>query len=281
MKSALSLEELASITECNHFAMLIRAYIDDSADQKRQHVAVAGCFLGSVESWDELPTPWRDRLKRDGLDYFRSSEYYSFTGEFACFRDHAKYPNPKGSEAAKALRDDLDRIIRRTAIVGAAVCIPMNEYNDIRNTIPDAARIFSVDPFETAFRSLVGLCAAAIKDRFHGDARIAFVCDDSSASERITRAYSQFKSDNLSEARIMNGLAHLDDKVFPQLQAADLCAHLAKEVFEDWLGTRPAKDEAALRERLQSVNISSIAYWNHEYMMHELDRERRRRRWRV
>jgi len=78
----------------------------------------------------------------------------------------------------------------------------------------------------------------------------------------------------------MHGLEHLDDKQYPQLQAADLAAHIAKDRFEDWLSNPAAAgNQAELEARLKEVKIVSIAYWSREYMLHALGRERKRRRW--
>jgi Protein of unknown function (DUF3800) len=260
--------------------MLIVSYIDDSADGNRDRVVLAGCFMSTPEEWEKLAVRWRERLSRDGLNYFRSTEYYSFRGEFERFCDPISYPKPEGKLAASALRDDLDRIIQGSEVIGMAVCIPMDVYRTIRDTEPDAAQIFHDDAFITALQSLMTLCAETVRDSFEGDARIAFVCDETNRAREIARIYSEFKEANLPIKRFMQGLVHKDDKQFPQLQAADLAAHIAKERFEDWLSDpATAGNKESLESRLERVKIASIRYWSREYMLHALGREREYRRW--
>jgi len=114
--------------------MRLRVYIDDSADQRQEKVVVAGAFVGTTKQWSGLKLQWQRRLKRDGLHYFRSTEYYSLRGEFARYRDTVRYPKSTESQAATALRDDLDSIIKNSAVMGIAVAIPMKLYNHIRET---------------------------------------------------------------------------------------------------------------------------------------------------
>ena len=55
---SLTMRELVTLTDCDCFAMLIRGYIDDSADGKKQTVAaVAGAFLGDHKQWKKLVQP--------------------------------------------------------------------------------------------------------------------------------------------------------------------------------------------------------------------------------
>ncbi|HWF13326.1 MAG TPA: hypothetical protein VG272_06295, partial [Candidatus Acidoferrales bacterium] len=44
-------------------------------------------FVGKFGDWVKLKNSWNKRLKRDGLTYFRATEYYSLRGEFAKYRD--------------------------------------------------------------------------------------------------------------------------------------------------------------------------------------------------
>ena len=257
--------------------MQVQAYIDDSADETHERVVLVGCYLGTEDDWGEVVRLWDRRLKNDGIEYFRSTEYYSLTGQFFRYLDRKKYPKPEGSNAARKLRDDLDVIISTSRIVGTAVCIPVAVYKEVRSNVPKASEVFPESALESAFESLVELCAEATKDHFQGDAKIAFIYDEHPGSApKISRLYLELKSRRLDLASAMGGLVHLDDKKVKELQAADLAASIAKERFEHWLaGTQ--KD--SLEARLRTVRISSIAYWSREYMLHELQRRIDRQRW--
>lgn len=218
--------------------MLYRCFIDDSADEHKKIAVVAGALISSHGEWGKLRSPWKNRLRRDGLKYFRSSEYSNLSGEFSCFRDPVKYPKPKGSEAARCLRNDLETILKRFHIIGIATVIPMNIYNEFRNTIPKARSFFHEDAFEGALQTTMMECAYAVKDRLVGvNNRIAFVCDDSPNVVRYSAVYAEFKKKNPIIGQMMGAIAHLDDKKTVQLQAADMMANVTKETALEFIKT--------------------------------------------
>ncbi len=258
--------------------MLCRTYIDDSSDEQRVCAVAAGAFMGTYAQFNALQKRWRKRLKKDGLRYFRTTEYFSLRGEFDRFRDPVKYPKPKGSEAAKSVLLDLENIIHECEVMGVAVCIPMDMYNDLRANEPHGTTILPEDAFEAALQSLLKMCTEISRDNLQSP--IAFVCDDSSASARITKLYSEFKEANPDLAGYMTSLVHNDDKLLPSLQAADLMAHLARHRFMRWL-TDPDRAihiaEQAMRERLKRLNVHHIGAWDRAYALRILEHERKRR----
>ena len=58
------------------------AYFDASGSQDDQPVLAVGGFLACTEAWLEFEQEWEARLTRDGLDYFRTSEFNSYRGQF-------------------------------------------------------------------------------------------------------------------------------------------------------------------------------------------------------
>jgi hypothetical protein len=141
--------------------MMLKVYVDDSADQRQEKAVVAGAFVGTFKQWSALKLQWQRRLKQDGLRYFRSTEYYSLRGEFTIYRNAKRYPKPAGSQAAKALRDDLDAIIKKSKVMGMAVVIPMEMYNRVRNVKCGAKELFSEDAF--------GICPTILNQAMRRD----------------------------------------------------------------------------------------------------------------
>jgi len=74
---------------------LFTVYLDDSADKGQKSVMVAGGLLAAYKVWREFTKKWKTALRRDQIDYFKSSEYYSLSGQFERFRDDDLYPIPK------------------------------------------------------------------------------------------------------------------------------------------------------------------------------------------
>lgn len=273
-------KQMVSLTGCRVFAVLLRTYVDDSSDEKQEQVVVAGAFVGWYHQWNALQLAWKRRLKREPIDYFRSTEYYSLRGQFERYRDPVKYPKPKGSEAATKLRSDLDQIIHDSQVMGIAATVPMEIYNEFRATEPDAKELLPDDPYELALQALFDMCARTVlydmqKDRGRPH-RLAFICDDSSAAPRITKMFSEFRQKNQAYAEVIESLVHRDDKKRPELQAADLMAHLAKERMTEWLKD-PAifTDTEKLKTRLKHLGVYAIGTCNKEWLLDILQNERK------
>lgn len=237
----LSMRDLASLVESEHFSMIARTYIDDSWDGRRQIAVAAGGFVGTFGQWCDLKTKWNRALRDAGLTYFRSTEYYSLRNQFQRFRNPINYPKPKGSEAAALLRSKLDRIIQHSGVMGAAVCVPLVEYERIRST-EDGEKILPKDAFELALQLLMIELAQILIRECGTRHQLAFFCDSSPSSARITHVYALLKRTNARSAQVMGSLTHLDDKKYPQIQAADLMAHLARENLQRFIEDGKIKD---------------------------------------
>jgi hypothetical protein len=261
--------------------MLLRTYIDDSADETHEKAVVAGAYVGFYHQWNMLTKQWKKRLKQDGIRFFHAADYYGLHGPFAVFADPIAYPRPKGRKAAKGLIDDLEEIVHEAQVMGVAVCVDMKAYRNIRETEPHADRIFSKDAFESALQALIGMCAEIVRDEWELVPRkIAFVCDESGSAPRISQIYTSYKRENPILAYFMGDLVHQDDKLVPALQSADMLAHLAKGRFIDWLGDPEKKvftSNETLKQRLKTLSVHKIAVWDRRYMLDVLAHETKRR----
>lgn len=244
--------------------------IDDSADGTAERAVVAGAFVGFYHQWSKLRDAWRKRLKRDGVEYFHTTDLYMLDGPFRVYRDKNKYPPPAGKEAADSLLNDLEEIIHRTQVMGVAVCIDMKAYREIRNTEPHADKILPQDAFKMALQTLCGLCAEIVRDNFPDKPSVEFLFDDSSSSSQLVEAYHDYKKDYPRLAAFMGQLKPMDDRKFVPLQAADLMAHLSKNRFVDWLSDPERKQftpDEGLGLRLKKLNVHTIAVCDKGYIM--------------
>jgi hypothetical protein len=204
---------------------------------------------------------------------FSLYEYYSLRGQFAIFRDPQKYPKPNGSEAAKALHDDLEAILRDSSVVGVGVAIPLRLYHWCRETIPGAKDKFGGDAYYSALQTLMIECACIVRDELPLDRkgrpnRLAFVCDDTDRAPLYAAAYAGFKANNPALRDVIGGLAHLDDKTHPAVQAADMMASVTKEVA---LPLISEMHNVPLPSRTEVPRLKGIAYrisvWDYDWMM--------------
>jgi len=250
--------------------MLIKTFIDDSADERQEKVVIAGAFMGRFGQWTELKTQWRRRLRREGIEYFRSTEYNSLRGQFEKYRDRVKYPKPLGSKAASLLRDELEAIVTKIKLSGVAVCIDIPLYNSFKQKSSAAEQIFS-DPFEIALQILFNQLSNAVKSELGEGHRFTFVVDESPSAERIEKVYLEFKRINPAVAVNMDGLTHLDDKAMPPLQVADMMASIAKEVYSGWPGGSAQIIPKRLEGCIRSIWVPDIKFFQ-EMLTHETAR---------
>jgi hypothetical protein len=246
--------------------VIARVCVDDSSDEKQEVAISVGAFVGQFGAWCDVKNRWTRRLKADGLDYFRATEYNGLHGQFFRFRDSVKYPKPLGSQAARRLRDDLKSIILKSKLRGAALVIPLDLYWDIRGSSKEAMQIFTEDPFEIAIQSMIDECVQdAIKERL--GVRLEFICDKSSSAPRIEATYRAYKEINPQANEIVASFEHRDDKLFAPLQVADLMAHLGREVY------MTKQEPKGIKESVAWVKV-----WNEEMMLGVLQHEKKRRK---
>jgi len=265
-QAGLTAWELMSILGAHrgdHLAMLYRTFIDDSADERKQIVMVAGALMGTHKQWGAFSREWRRRLSKDRLKYFRSTEYRSLTGEFYRYRDPVRYPKPHGSEAARGLRDDLDLVIKKHDLLGVASVIPLAMFNEVVASEGLTYR-FNPDPFSAAMQTVMRECAILARDTLLGDGnnRVAFVCDDGPDAKNQTAAYCDFKNKNTSIQETIGGIVHLDDKKWPPLQAADVVASIAREMATEYIDNQTPVQ----LKRLQG-SFYRMYVWNRETLL--------------
>jgi hypothetical protein len=99
---------------------------------------------------------------------------------------------------------------------------------------------------------------------------VSYISDDSNRSSVYSAVYSDFKAKNPDIAQIMRGIAHLDDKKWPGLQAADLVAHIVNQVFKEQIAL--PEGQRNLRKVLPELQgsffkIANVDKW---YLCHVL-----------
>ena len=103
--------------------MLFHAYIDDSADQKRERVVVAAAIIAAPHVCDRMSKRWNARLAQDGIAYFKSSHCETLNGQVYKFRALGMQ---EGRLKAAKIRDDLDQILLTSDLtaLGITLSIP-------------------------------------------------------------------------------------------------------------------------------------------------------------
>ena len=109
---------------------VITFWMDDSADKKRERIFVVAGFLAFSDDIFEAQRHWENRVKSVGLDYFRTTECHTLTGEFE------KLAIAHGWEKARPIADallaDLWRIVKSADLFGFCFLGPMQDYNTVQ-----------------------------------------------------------------------------------------------------------------------------------------------------
>ncbi|GEM_PF-3888161 len=80
---------------------------DASGDDSTAMLTVAG-FASSVQDWDRFSSQWKDRLAKDGIEFFHAVELAAFRGPFEHWRER-----PDREQLRRALSTDLMDILKR------------------------------------------------------------------------------------------------------------------------------------------------------------------------
>jgi hypothetical protein len=183
--------------------MVYHSFLDDSKDQNQTKMFVSAGFFGTQDEWGKLRIAWAKRLKDDGLEYFKTSEYKMLTGQFAKFKTDA-YPTPKGREKARQIRSDLQQIMRQIpGIQGVGIAIPLDAYARV-SARPEAAEIFQGDPYRRALEGVLFETVKLIRKK-PGKNVVAFVHDDGPDYHDLRAYYDEFKAANPKTAMRMSG----------------------------------------------------------------------------
>jgi hypothetical protein len=71
--------------------MVYQCFLDDSKDQNQSQMVISAGFFATKEDWGRLRSAWTTALRKEGIDYFKKSEYKMLEGQFKQFKT-AAYP---------------------------------------------------------------------------------------------------------------------------------------------------------------------------------------------
>ncbi len=209
--------------------------LDESSDRLRRKVFVVAGYLARQAEWTDIERQWMLRLERERdpepIRYFSTSECMSLTGEFRRFHDLNKYPKPKGRQAANAVRDDLQQILRASNAVGFALGVNLKDYRDVRRS-SRARTTMGVDPYEQTYVTMMICIASDFREQLPqriNTEMVAYLCDEDQRSVNVKAVYDKLKENNPSCAPWMGSLSYMDNEKSPALQAADLLAGRSKD----------------------------------------------------
>src|SRR5713226_1112120 len=156
-------------------------YMDDSADRSRKTVFSVAGFLGYVLDWDDLEKEWEKRVKRDGIDYFRTYDCKSLSGEFE--KLVLKYGLTTARVFADAMLKDLKDMVHKAPLAAYCLGVLMDDFREAIKH-PDAQMVLTDDPYFAAHQQVI-ILVALDACRLTPPEPVAFVYDEHSKAKAL------------------------------------------------------------------------------------------------
>ncbi len=107
-------------------------YLDDSKDERQEHVYVCAGFSAPQHVWKKFRIEWDHALAIEGLDYWKTSESKALVGKFAKYKGMDR---DAVNAAILAIKTRLMRVaLKHTRIRGIAVSIPVDVYSEVMSS---------------------------------------------------------------------------------------------------------------------------------------------------
>src|SRR5271168_623521 len=123
---------------------MITFAFDAGGDERTPLLTVAG-FASGKDDWDSFSVAWRERLNRDGIEYFHAKDLDGFWGPFRHLQS-----NPSRQEIKKKLCADLMALIKSSTYRKFS-CTIVNE--DFENLTPELREEFALSAYSVAGRT--------------------------------------------------------------------------------------------------------------------------------
>ena len=239
--------------------MVYFSYLDDSKDRGAHRVMVSAGFYATQPAWASFRTDWNKTLAKHNLNYFKSSECHSVSGEFAQFRAAlGSYAKQDERDRARKVRDELQLVLsQHPAIRGIGVAVQLEDYRRLASH-PEALNVLPRDPYKAALSSVMFETVTHMR-KVSRNSVVSFVHDLGDDFEVLRGCYRAFRDMNRGTARFMGGFSAMDDKTNPALQAADLIANHTTFLMGKKLDSKNALIE-------MGDNISRLGYWDEKYV---------------
>ena len=141
---------------------LVACYLDESADPKRQEVFAVTGVIAHLVNWFEVERAWEERLRKDGLAYFRAADCETVRGPFEKFRSDRHSLKYSERLQAEAVRSDLIDILQKNHLMASGSAMLMKDFNEVIKD-DDAKFILGDDPYHICYRLAWTVIADTIK----------------------------------------------------------------------------------------------------------------------
>jgi hypothetical protein len=219
---------------------MLRAYLDESTDSKRERVFAIAGYLGTEEEWLKLENAWKEATR--GLECFHMAECESQVGEFE------EWPKEKCIELVTALVT----ILLERELYGVCSAIMIDDFK----------RVFPDEPLDTLYYLCFQHCVSSIAELAcsRGE-EVAFVFDRTSefSGTALNHYNALATSEKWQYSRWLGPIAFESKVKFIPLQAADLVAY---ETFK-YMHNAQYDPQRPIRKSIDRLREKVTGeYWN-------------------
>jgi Protein of unknown function (DUF3800) len=229
-------------------------YFDESGSQKPHDVFVlAGC-VSTAERWVQFKKAWRERLSRDGITYFHTSDWARHRPPYDRLTENNH----------KALGRDLCRLIEGDNVLQCVMeVIPAQFYRQvfIKELHQDALRAYQ-DPYFFCFLSCLKQISLARQKGKVPDERVQcfFERRDRDRDRHLMREYERVRHEFFrGEFGVIASGAKRDPEAIP-CQAADLIAYQSIKYMRAKLGRATDPPTIALYKLTDKGKLSGGSF---------------------
>lgn len=193
-------------------------YFDESG-KFRDHDVVTFCgFAADLDGWQRFQDEWEYLLRHNGLTTFHTKDLLNHR------RNLSKRVSAVGLEARTDVINQFVRAIKKTLEVGIASSVDARAFRELNSTEQELLR----HPHYLAFR----LALLDLYEYINGRAndQMAITCDDEEMySTEVYKIFTRLRTEEPKMRERFISISFADDRFFPQLQAADLFASIARQ----------------------------------------------------
>lgn len=196
------------------------AYLDDSGKQADHPIIAVSGFVSGFKQWQALYEKWDTLLKSYGVSSLHAVEALRYRRAYGQMK-----PGTADQRASEIL--PFIRIITDEIALGVAVAIDTKAYDSARKMYGGALhRKYGSDPHYFAFYNAV----AAILDypQLKGLTIGLSLDDDEQTAMGCYKLLRKLKREATEARERVTSICFSDDRDAPQVQAADLLAHISR-----------------------------------------------------
>jgi Protein of unknown function (DUF3800) len=227
MKAAQRVGELsrAVLADYDGVIAVLKTYMDESGTHDESPVVTVGAYIARPEEWKNWTRDWNRQKRRvpparKPIKVFHAVDCANREGEFE------GWTRPERD----AFVIDLLPVLPRYSLVGCAIGIHMQSFNDAMKSHPELKEMFGT-PYTACFQWVVQTVVNML-DAYGSDQRIGFFHECNDYTQEAVMAFEWVRKHRLRGRKAIS-LSFGGKEDYVPLQAADVLAYESNHLLRD------------------------------------------------